>query len=901
MRIKTLWLAFLLALLPVSVFASEAASAESGGPSMTHRMMLVAIQLGLLLFATRLGNILFEKWRMPGVLGELCSGMIIGPYLLGSLAIPGFPHGLFPLAEGFPISPELYSFCAVASIILLFIVGLETDIHQFLRYSLVGSAVGVGGVIASFVAGDLITVAFGRLVFGSAVGFMDPRCLFLGVISTATSVGITARILTEKRKLGSPEGVTILAGAVVDDVLGIIMLTLVLGIVAASGTSGHVDWGHIGAIGVKAVGIWLTATIAGLLLSTHIGKMLKRFRAKSAIAVMALGLALILAGLFEEAGLAMIIGAYVMGLSLSRTDLAHVIREKLMPIYAFMVPIFFGAMGMLVDFGAIGNRRVLTFGLIYSAVAIAAKIVGSGSIGLLFNFNLLGAMRIGVGMVPRGEVALIVAGIGLAAGALTPDVFGVAILMTVLTTVVAPPILVKLFNGTRSGLRREKEAENPESVRFAFPSPTLCRWVFSKLEEVFQAEGFFVHSLEHEREIVQMRRDVDLINMWQEGADIAFSCKSRELPLVKTAVYEVLAELKGTIRTLQEPVDVATVIGDIQAENETEAEGPAASFVRSLSHQIVCPNLRGSTKEEIIAEMLDLLCAAGMVKNRDAALADLLRREQSMSTGLQRGVAIPHARTAAVDSLLCAVGIKPRGVDFEALDGQPSTIFVMTLSPEGAATPHIQFMSEISQILTPECCDRLLACTNEQEMLAVLAGGGTARKAAPAGAAAPVSADVAKPSAAGSTFRIDNYLSPDLTFVNLDGETKFEIIGELLEKAGGRIRLGDTVHVRQDLFHREKLMSTGLEHGIAVPHCRTDAVSKLTCAIGIKRGGVNFDSLDGRPAKIIALTLVPLSTPAPYVQFIASLVLTLDKLGVERVLEAGSGKDLYKLICDSGA
>ena len=896
MRPRLRYLILLVFLTPLCVLASE--HAEGGTEvSITHRMMLVAIQLGLLLFATRLGNILFERWKLPGVLGELCAGMVIGPALLGGLPLPGFPSGLFPPGEGFAVSPELYAFCAVASIILLFMVGLETDIQQFLKYSVAGSAVGIGGVAASFIAGDLITVAFGKFLFGKSVGFMDPQCLFLGVVSTATSVGITARILTEKRKLDSPEGVTILAGAVVDDVLGIIMLTLVLGIVTASEASGNVDWGHIGVIGMKAVGIWLVATAAGLLFSRHISTLLKRFGGKSSIAVMSLGMALILAGLFEEAGLAMIIGAYIMGLSLSRTDLAPMIRERLTPVYVFLVPVFFGVMGMLVDFSALGNSRVLLFGLFYSVVAIIAKVVGSGAVGLMFNFNVLGASRVGVGMIPRGEVALIVAGIGLAAGALTPDVFGVAILMTVVTTVASPPILVKLFSSERSGLRRETKEGTQESVRFSFPSTTISRWILSKLEEVFQREGFFVHSLEHEHEIVQVRRDVDVINMWPEDADIVFSCKASELPLIKTAVYEVLADLKGTIQMLREPVDAATVLGDLRVEEAASKEKrPTSVFIRSLSQQVVSLALTGTDKEQIITEMLDLVCAAGLIRDRQRALNDVLQRERSMSTGLQRGIAIPHARTPAVDRLVCAVGLKPEGIDFNAMDSQPSTIFVMTLCPESAVTPHLQFMSEVSQILTPERCEILLNCRTAAEVLTVLSGGETSMpKTLQTQTAAPM---LTKNGLAG-VFHFSDYLETRLIVHHLQGDSKVEIINELLGRIAEHANMGDPVHVRQDLLRRENLMSTGLQRGVAVPHCRTDTVKRLTCAIGLKPEGVDFHCLDDKPAHVIALTLTPLSKSAPYIQFITSLVLALDKTGMEQILGTKNAEELLKLLSAS--
>jgi len=325
-------------------------------------MMLLVIQLGIILFAVKIGSMLFEKIGLPSVLGELFAGMIIGPYALGGIGFTGFENGIFPIfSPEFPISPELYAFGTVAAIILLFIVGLETDIQLFKTYYLAGSAVGIGGVVVSFIFGDVIAVLFGEWVFGAPISFMDPPALFLGAIATATSVGISARILSEKRKIGSPEGVTILAGAVIDDVLGIILLAIILGVISASQATGSIDWGHIGIIALKAVGIWIAATVIGLITSRRISALLKFFKNKSSIALRALGLALILAGLFEEAGLAMIIGAYVMGLSLSYTDISLVIQEKLSPLHNFLVPVFFCIMGMLVDFRAISSPQIIIF------------------------------------------------------------------------------------------------------------------------------------------------------------------------------------------------------------------------------------------------------------------------------------------------------------------------------------------------------------------------------------------------------------------------------------------------------------------------------------------------------------------------------------------------------------
>ncbi|MGD9613039.1 MAG: cation:proton antiporter, partial [Kiritimatiellia bacterium] len=195
------------------------------GSAELHPLVQFVFQLGVLIVLTRIGGYWLRRWlRLPGVLGELIVGMLIGPYALGRFAWPGLGHlfALTPLGEA--VSPELHAVATFASIVLLFLSGLETDLSAFLRYSVVGTVVGIGGVVFSFYLG-----AGCAIWFGLAGGWLDPTALFLGAIATATSVNISARILSERHKMASPEGVTILAAAVFDDVLGIIVLAIVVG------------------------------------------------------------------------------------------------------------------------------------------------------------------------------------------------------------------------------------------------------------------------------------------------------------------------------------------------------------------------------------------------------------------------------------------------------------------------------------------------------------------------------------------------------------------------------------------------------------------------------------------------------------------------------------------------
>ncbi len=713
-----------------------AAWASSGGgeaPGLTERMMHLVIQIGVILFAARLGNMAFEKLRLPGVLGELCAGIAIGPSLLGGVAVPwlpGFERGLFHVSElirvtGTSVSPELYGFCSIASVVLLFLVGVETDLKLFTRYAVAGTLVGLGGVVFSFLAGDLLGMWLLPMVKPGHYGFFDPGCIFLGVMSTATSVSITARILSERKKLETPEGSTILAGAVLDDVLGIVMLAIGMGVIgsaagAAGGRTG-IDWGGIAIIALKSIGIWLGATVFGVLAARRIGAGLKTLGSHNEIAIMSLGLAMIVAGLFEEAHLAMIIGAYVMGLSLSRTDISHVVREALQPIFVFLVPLFFTVMGMMVDVTLFLNPKVLVFGVLYTVVAVAAKLIGCGLPTLACGFNLRGALRVGLGMVPRGEVALIVAGIGLASGSLTSEVFGVAVFMTLFTTIIPPPFLVRAFRSPHSGLRdSSKDVAHLPLMIYSFPTPQMGRLLLSHLLDALRREGFFVHALDHGKGIYQVRKDAMVIGITHEKERVAFEIDPPEVEFVQTAMSEVMAEMEQTLSALRHPLDTAGILKQESLKGEKLPQDAGAKIARYLKPATVKAALHAGTKAGVIEELVDVLVAAGHVTDRPAALDAVFRRERAMSTGLKEGIACPHGRTSAVHGLVCAVGVKPEGMDFESADGKPSRIFTLVLCSEDATAPYLEFMACLRGLLDERGRAAVLAAGSDDDLYRAL-------------------------------------------------------------------------------------------------------------------------------------------------------------------------------------
>ena len=424
-----------------------------------HVVAELVVLLAIILVAAKVGGEIAERvFRVPAVLGELCAGIAISPFALGGLITLPVLGTLFEVEQSgggpLPVAPELFFFAQIAAVILLFEAGLETDRQQFIRYARPATVVAAGGVIVPFLLGFFATVWLGFASFDSIQDLLP--AMFVGAIMTATSVGITARVLSDIGKLDTPEGVTILAGAVVDDVLGIIILAIVVGI----GQEGAITAGSIAIIFAKAVGFWLGLTIIGSLLANHISKIVFWFKSPGAVLGIAMALGLLAAGVAEVYfGLAMIIGSYSLGLALSGTDLKHLVARPMRQINYFVVPAFFVVIGMQVDFTAFGGEgsehslgRALAFAAVLSVLAVISKLGGSGIPALFVGFNRIGSWRVALGMLPRGEVALIVAGIGLASGVIGRDVFAVAIVMTVVTTVIAPLLLVPAFKGG-SGLR----------------------------------------------------------------------------------------------------------------------------------------------------------------------------------------------------------------------------------------------------------------------------------------------------------------------------------------------------------------------------------------------------------------------------------------------------------------
>lgn len=377
-------------------------------------------EIALILFAVKFAGQLSVKLGQPSVLGKLLVGVVLGPALLG---------WLHP-------TPFIDELSEIGVILLMFLAGLETDVQEFKRSAAGAAVVAVAGVALPFLGG---------WATASLYGMSGVTSVFVGVLLVATSVSISVQTLRELGHLKSREGVTILAAAVIDDVLGIVVLSVVLGL-AAGGAGGG---GSLAALLVKIPLFFVLAGLIGLKLVPPFLRWVSRFKVGAPLTAATIMVAVAFAFGAEAFGIAGIVGAYVAGLMLSTTDLKHkAYHEVETTAFAFFVPFFFVSVGLATELGGMG-AGFLVFTLALVVVAILTKVVGCGIGARLVGFSKRSSLGIGAGMVARGEVGLIVAGIGLDRGLIEAELFTAMVLVALLTTLVTPPLLKMVF-GDRS-------------------------------------------------------------------------------------------------------------------------------------------------------------------------------------------------------------------------------------------------------------------------------------------------------------------------------------------------------------------------------------------------------------------------------------------------------------------
>ena len=424
-------------------------------PAENSALVLASVLLSLVVIylASKIGGELSNRVGLPPVLGELVGGVIVGVSALDLLVFPegggnasnsvimNFIQATAGLNQQeavatFAAQSEVISVLAeLGVVILLFEIGLESNLKELMAVGIQATVVAVVGVAVPFAAGTVGLMTF--------FGISAVPAIFAGAALTATSIGITSKVLSELGSLSSKEGQIILGAAVIDDVLGII----VLAVVASLAKTGEIDVTNVIYLIISATGFLLGAVLLGNVFNKSFVAVVERLKTRGGLVIPALIFAFVMAYLAAAIHLEAILGAFAAGLVLDETDKRRELEKQVVPIADMLVPIFFVTVGAKTDLGVLNpaipsNREGLAIASFLIAIAIIGKVVTGLAV---FGQPGINRLAIGVGMIPRGEVGLVFAGVGSASGALSKPLEAAIIMMVILTTFLAPPLLRFVF------------------------------------------------------------------------------------------------------------------------------------------------------------------------------------------------------------------------------------------------------------------------------------------------------------------------------------------------------------------------------------------------------------------------------------------------------------------------
>ena len=387
----------------------------------------VLISLAILLFAAKIFAELFHKFRLPVVLGELLAGIIVSPFTLGAI----------PLFDGKPLvilNETVRQIGEISGIVILFIAGLEITPREFLKGGAASFAIAACGVIVPFFVGYYVFITFG---LGSLQSVLVATAL------TATSVAISVRVLTELGKMQTREAKLILGAAIVDDILAIAVLSVVTTMVQTGNMTPNIS--DIPFLIIKILGIFVTLLVGAIVIIPRILHAEKLWKSRGSIEGIVTASFFGASGIAAILGLSPIVGAFAVGMAVASTKLIGRVEEYVEKLEIIFAPLFFAIIGAQVNLTGV-NWDVLFLTSIVVAVAIITKLMGCGLPAMIFLKDRSKAMRVGIGMISRGEVGLIVAGIGVTSGALTSNIYTTLIIMVAITTMITPIWLKKEYN-----------------------------------------------------------------------------------------------------------------------------------------------------------------------------------------------------------------------------------------------------------------------------------------------------------------------------------------------------------------------------------------------------------------------------------------------------------------------
>ncbi|MBI3995906.1 MAG: cation:proton antiporter [Nitrospirae bacterium] len=385
-----------------------------------HEILQFLLFTGLLILLAKAGGGFSVRLGQSAVLGELTVGLLLGPSFLNFMR--------WPLFDGAHLDVVLTYFANLGVILLMFIAGLETNLDEMRKMKNISLTAGSLGALTPLLLGFPLAWAF---------GFSPTASFFIGIILAATSASITVQTLIEINRLDSREGTALLGSAIVDDVLAILILSIFSAVAVSEG-----GFASIGEAILRMILYFALAGGLGLLLMRNGIPIIQRLPVSEPVLAFTLIMALFYAWSAESIGkVAGITGAYIAGVLMTRTHLLHVVEKKIKPFtYALFVPAFFISIGIQTDLRLLEGRD-LPFAALLTLTAIFSKVIGCGGGAHLAGMSRVEALRVGIGMISRGEVGLIVAGIGIQTGLISDSVFAVAVLMVVVTTLITPVLI----------------------------------------------------------------------------------------------------------------------------------------------------------------------------------------------------------------------------------------------------------------------------------------------------------------------------------------------------------------------------------------------------------------------------------------------------------------------------
>ena len=399
----------------------------------------IIISISILLFSAKVFAEIFQRIKQPVVLGELLAGIIVGPYALGGL----------PLFDGQPLvvlDETIKHLGELSAIVILFIAGLEITPREFLRGGAASFTIGALGVIVPFAVGFMVLSLYGLDSF---------EVLLIATALTATSIAISIQVLTELGRMQSKEARLILGAAIVDDILAIAILSVVVTMVQSGDTTPEIA--DVAFLILKILGLFAVLLIGAVFLIPRILHREKLWRSRGSIEGITTAIFFGIAGVAAYVGLSPIVGAFAAGMAVASTKLIKQVEEYAQKLQFIFAPLFFAIIGAQVDFRGV-NMDVLIIAGIIIAIAISTKLLGCGLPSMLFLKDKTKSMRVGIGMVSRGEVGLIVAGVGVTSGVLSTDIYTSIIIMVAVTTIITPIWLKKSYKKELSFTGRKDES-----------------------------------------------------------------------------------------------------------------------------------------------------------------------------------------------------------------------------------------------------------------------------------------------------------------------------------------------------------------------------------------------------------------------------------------------------------